>query len=237
MAVPPISPTVSPDRITDHRFGGSPRHVDKIDLLSPSWLLVLGSCALAGALLGCGFSSEGSGGRRVTSGRPGVVSVLDLSGRQVNALDAQGAMATVIIFTRRDCPISNRYAPEVRRLQKRFGPQGIAFRLVYPNPRATPESIREHLREYGYTCEAWRDPDHALVQWTRARITPEAAVVLANGELVYQGRIDDRWVQFGMARPSPTRRELQDALVAVVAGAPVSVSKAAAVGCFIKDLK
>jgi hypothetical protein len=40
----------------------------------------------------------------------------------------------VLVFVRTDCPISNRYAPELRRLQDRFAPRGMAFWLVYPDP-------------------------------------------------------------------------------------------------------
>src|SRR5512134_2888472 len=43
----------------------------------------------------------------------------DLEGRAVSPLDDDVA-ATVLLFTRTDCPISNRYAPEVRRLHDRF---------------------------------------------------------------------------------------------------------------------
>ena len=60
--------------------------------------------------------------------------VLDLEGRAVDPLDAPGATAVVLIFTRTDCPISNRYAPEVRRLYERFHDRGVRFWLVYPDP-------------------------------------------------------------------------------------------------------
>ena len=67
--------------------------------------------------------------------------------------------------------------------------------------------------------EALRDPAHALVKFTEATITPEAAVV-ADGRVVYRGRIDDRYVDLGVERPSPTQRDLADALTAVLAGKP-----------------
>ena len=83
--------------------------------------------------------------------------------------------------------------------------------------------------------EAVRDPDLALVKFTGATITPEAAVVVG-GKVVYRGRIDDRYVDLGVERPSPTTHDLVDALTAVLAGKPVARATTQAVGCFIADL-
>jgi len=48
------------------------------------------------------------------------LSLPDLEGKSVNPLADSSAKAVVFIFTRADCPISNRYAPEVRRLSASF---------------------------------------------------------------------------------------------------------------------
>ena len=63
------------------------------------------------------------------------VLVQALSGAPVDALQAPaGTKAIVFLFTSTDCPISNRYAPEVRRIAEAFGSKGVVFRLVYPSP-------------------------------------------------------------------------------------------------------
>ena len=147
-----------------------------------------------------------------------------------------GTKAIVFLFTSTDCPISNRYAPEVRRIAETFGPKGVIFRLVYPNPTEKAEAIREHMAAFAYAgaAQALRDPDHALVKAAGATVTPEAAV-FAGRRLVYRGRIDDRYVDLGLERPSATKRDLADALAAVVAGKPVGPPTTQAVGCFIAD--
>ena len=136
----------------------------------------------------------------------------------------------------RTAPISNRYAPEVRRIAEAFAPKGVRFRLVYPNPAETAAAIREHMSAFAYAgaTEALRDPTHALVKFAGATVTPEAAVYAA-GRIVYRGRIDDRHVDLGVERPSATRRDLFEALTAVVAGKPVTPPTTQAVGCFIAD--
>jgi hypothetical protein len=54
--------------------------------------------------------------------------------------------------------------------------------------------------------------------------------------MLYRGRIDDRYVEFGKDRPQPTVRDLERSLEAVLGGKPVPVAKTRAIGCFIADL-
>ncbi len=163
--------------------------------------------------------------------------LLDLSGRSVNPLRAKSFKATVFVFVRSDCPISNRYAPEVRRLYGKFSPRGVSFWLVYPDPKEAPAAISRHLKEYEYPFGALRDPSHSLVKLAAAKVTPEAAVFVGDGRLVYHGRIDDLYVDFGKARRAPTTHDLEQVLEAVLAGKPVPEASTPAVGCFISDLK
>jgi hypothetical protein len=165
------------------------------------------------------------------------VLVQTLGGASVDPLQAPaGTRAIVFLFTSTDCPISNRYAPEVRRLAETYGSKGVVFRLIYPNPAETAAAIGEHMAAFQYAgaAEALRDPAHALVKFVRATVTPEAAVY-AGGRIVYRGRIDNRHVDLGVERPSATTRDLADALRAVVAGKPVAHPTTQAVGCFIAD--
>jgi hypothetical protein len=149
---------------------------------------------------------------------------------------APGTKATVFIFTSTDCPISNRYAPELRRIVAQFADKGVAFRLVYPNPTDEKTAIREHMTSFGLagTVEPLRDPHQALVKRLHATVTPEAAVVV-NGVVKYRGRIDDRYVELGLERPAPTTHDLADALAAVLSGRSVDRPVTQAVGCFIAD--
>jgi hypothetical protein len=164
---------------------------------------------------------------------------LELEGTEGHFLDpfaaSADASAVAFVFTSIECPISNRYAPELRRLHDRFTAQGTAFWLVYPNPADTTAEIRVHLKDYGYPMKALRDPKHALVKLAGASITPEAAVYDRQRRLAYRGRIDDRYVSIGVERPAATRHDLQDALIATLAGKPPGESRLQAVGCYIAD--
>jgi tetratricopeptide (TPR) repeat protein len=145
--------------------------------------------------------------------------------------------ATAYVFTTIDCPIANRYAPELQRLHRQFAGRGIAFRLVYVNPRESDAAIGEHVRTFGYAMDTLRDSSHALVKKFGITVTPEAAVVDARGQLVYRGRIDDRYADIGVDRVQPTRRELHDVLKAIDEGRSVLVPSAPAVGCIVGDFQ
>src|SRR5262249_18636782 len=163
------------------------------------------------------------------------LAVFDLDNRAVDPFQAaSGAKATVFLFTATDCPISNRYAPEVQRGYHSFAPQGVRFFLLSPNPADPPDLIRAHAKAFGYPADALRDPKQELARLAGATVTPEAAV-FSGRRLVYHGRIDDRFVDLGLERPSPTVHDLNDTLAAVIAGTPVAHPVTQAVGCFIAD--
>jgi AhpC/TSA family len=163
-------------------------------------------------------------------------SAVDLSGRPVDPLKAAPGKVVVLIFVRTDCPISNRYAPTILRLSTLHA-EKAAFWLVYPDKAESPEAIRKHERDFGYQLPALRDVHRSLVKESRAQITPEAAVFDVNRRLVYHGRIDNLYEDFGRARTAATTHELDDAIRAAIDGKTLHVDTARAVGCYISDLE
>lgn len=159
--------------------------------------------------------------------------VIDLAGREQDPWADPSARAVVLIFISIECPICNRYAPEIQRLQARFSKQDVVFWLVQPTLDETTESTRKHLEEYGYSLGLLRDTKRTLVNLAGATITPEAAVFAPGGRLIYHGRIDDRFADFGKSRPAPTTRELTTVLEEFLANRPLTVTHAPAVGCSI----
>lgn len=171
------------------------------------------------------------------AGAQSVQGVVDLDGRPVNPLSVgDGGRVSVLVFTTTDCPISNRYAPEIARLSHAFRHRGVAFWLVYPVPGDTPDRIRAHMKMFGYNLAVARDTGFTLVKHTSVTVTPEVAVIDASGEIAYRGRIDDRYLDFGLDRPAPTTRDLESALTRVLGGRPVEPKTTRAVGCILSDL-
>jgi thiol-disulfide isomerase/thioredoxin len=160
---------------------------------------------------------------------------IDPDGKPVDPFAQASGKLVVLVFLRQDCPVSSRYAPVIQQISSRFA-HDASFFLVYPDKHDSPQSIRTYLTDYGYTLPALRDPEHVLVKQAHAEITPEAAVFNREGKLVYHGRIDNWYVEFGTSRPAPTTHELNDAIQAGIAGKPVANNAVKGVGCYISDL-
>jgi hypothetical protein len=163
-------------------------------------------------------------------------SALDLDGKTVDPLKAANGKQTVLVFLRRDCPVSSRYAPTIQALALKFA-DTATFWLIDPDKNDSPSDIRAYLDEYKYRLPALRDPAHVLAKTARVQITPEAAVFNAAGKLIYDGRIDDWFIEVGRARLAPTTHELEDAIRATAAGKPVARNEVRGVGCYLSDLE
>jgi hypothetical protein len=161
--------------------------------------------------------------------------VTDVEGGPVDVLAEGQSAATVLIFVSDDCPISNRYIPEIMRLRDAYASRGVRFWMVHADATETAAAIRKHDKEFDLTVPALRDPGHVLVKLAKADVTPTAAVFAPDGRLVYHGRIDDRVAEFGEERPYAARRDLAEALDAVLAGRAVAEPETKAVGCIISS--
>src|ERR1035437_4262228 len=75
---------------------------------------------------------------------------------------AFAAEVQVFVIVRTDCPITNRYAPELTRIAKEFQGRHVAFYLVYPDPNENKRAIEKHMAEFGFPGTPLRDPDHTL---------------------------------------------------------------------------
>lgn len=150
--------------------------------------------------------------------------------------DNSQAIATVLMFVRTDCPIVNAYAPRLEEIHRDFARHNLQFCLVYPEPSDSEEAIERHIREYSLPGEFLRDEDRRLVSLAGATVTPEVAVFLrGSGEpkLIYSGRIDDQYVDWGKRREVATMHDLRNVLDRLVSGETVPFRRTEAVGCAI----
>ena len=164
---------------------------------------------------------------------------VDLNGKPVSELAGPGTRVVVLVFAATDCPISNRYVPEIEHLRAAWQAKGVRFWWVFPNPKDTAGAVQKHNQEFSITTPALLDTQQNLVHLAHAGVTPEAAVfAVQGGQLreVYHGRIDNRYRGFGVERPRPTSHELADAIAAALAGHIAPKPEAGPVGCAIVPL-
>jgi len=164
-------------------------------------------------------------------------SVADTAGHVHTPSEWAGKHAVVLLFVSTDCPLSNRYVPEMNRIQSAYSPRGIAFYAVQGDATVPEGEVRKHVQEFGYKFPYLLDPRESLADFTGATSTPQAAVLSPRGELLYLGRIDNRVEEFGQERVKVTRFDLRDALDAILAGKPVPHPRTKALGCAITRKK
>ncbi len=160
--------------------------------------------------------------------------VKTLSGQTMNPFS--GRSPVVLLFTTNDCPVANKMVPEIRRITRDYNGKA-RFLMVYTDPQTTPADLKTHRQDYNLTgISGTHDRRHALVQAVGAKITPEA-VIVQSGKVVYRGRINNFYEDFGKPRRIITQHDLRDALDAVLAGTPVPKPRGKSIGCYITRLK
>lgn len=158
-------------------------------------------------------------------------------GSEVDQLAPADAQVLVLFFVASDCPISNRTFPEMRRLRETYAARGASFWYVYPNSNETAQSMAAHQRDYDPDGRAILAPGPEIVRLAHAYATPEIAVLKRAGatgwKVAYAGRVDNRYVRFGLERPQATERFGEDAIAAVLAGRAPKPATGTLVGCAI----
>jgi hypothetical protein len=160
----------------------------------------------------------------------------DIHGIEHRPIQHSDAIANVLVFTLQDCPIANSYVPTLNKLVDDYGPRGIRLLLVHVDPQLTIDEARKHAEEYQIKAPVVVDRKHDWVNFAGATRSPEVAVFSPAGEVLYTGRIDDKYAGLGKRRTHVSAHDLRDALDAILAGRPVPQPKTDAVGCFIPPL-
>jgi len=163
----------------------------------------------------------------------------DPRGKPVTRLGSPETQAVVLLFLATDCPISNRYVPEIQRLEKEFAGKPVVFWVVYPNATETDSGVLHHQASYALQGASLLRPGAGIMALAHPTVTPESVVLVpdkaAGGGLraVYVGRIDDRYVDIGRERPQAVRHDLEAAISAVLSHRAVAPPGGPPVGCGI----
>src|SRR2546423_532357 len=114
----------------------------------------------------------------------------DVTGKVHTPLASPGHKASVLFFLLPDCPISNAYAPEIKRICADYEKKKVAAFIVHADPDVSADDAKKHAKEYGLSCPVLRDPSHVLVKRAGVTVAPEVAVLGSDGKVLYRGRID-----------------------------------------------
>ncbi len=183
-----------------------------------SWLTVLALTLCAG----CAEEVVGEGP---------VLGLIDLDGRKV-LLSDPGDAVEVFVVTNHECPIAKAYAPTLVELAAGWADEAVRFVVLHADPDLTPAKARAFHQDYAMPGIVLLDPGHAMIERLGATRTPEA-IVVRRGRVLYRGRIDDLWADFGARAQQASSHDLRNAITAVLAGEPVAVPRTDVVGCLL----
>jgi thiol-disulfide isomerase/thioredoxin len=159
----------------------------------------------------------------------------DIAGNAHQLGIASGTKAVVLVFLGPECPISQRYVPELNRLAAGHGTNGVEFFGVIAGQTMTRTQATAFVKEYAIQYPVIFDEGLAIARWLRPTHMPEAFVLKPDGDRLYRGRIDDWYQSPGKPRAVIQHRELRDAMDAARAGKMPRKFFAPPVGCYFED--
>ena len=155
-------------------------------------------------------------------------------GKSYTLADVAGSKGTLVIFTCNHCPYAVAYQDQIIALADQFRPQGIGVVAISCNDaRAYPEDSFDNMKvraaEKKFNFPYLYDESQAVALKYGPKVTPHVFLFDSTRTLVYRGRIDD-----SAKEKSVTKRELSEALAALVAGKPIPTAETVAFGCSTK---
>ena len=148
---------------------------------------------------------------------------------------ADGQKGSLFFFILHDCPKANVLAPEMSRLAAMAAGRGVDAYVVYAEPDLEAAVAVAHSRDYHFAMPVLMDTALHLATAVGATATPEAAVVAADGSVVYRGALNDRIAEGGVMRPEAREHYVRDAVEALADGRTVAVALTKALGCHIPE--
>jgi hypothetical protein len=157
----------------------------------------------------------------------------EISGNPVRVFPSPAKQGVVTFFVLGGSKDEARDAPEYKHIAEEYGRKGWKFYVVYAGGgSSSPKEQMEAARSIKYPFPVIRR-DEGIFQLGQITVAPEAAVFDRRGNLLYHGRIDDRYDAGGHQRRATVTHFLVNALVQVERHKPVEPSYVAPVGLAI----
>lgn len=132
----------------------------------------------------------------------------------------------LLFFVGAECPVSNFYSSDIRRIGDDWSARGGRVWLVYAEPGLSLERAAAHAESYGLRGTVILDPLRSLAGAHGVARVPTAVVPGA-----YKGRIDDRYSPEGKRRNEARSHDLENALDALAVGRTPTVRETPVFGC------
>ncbi len=156
--------------------------------------------------------------------------ILDVS--DLNYQNPDGV--SVYYFLSPECPLCENYTKDFKDLYNEFYKEGIKFYGIFPGDYYSEERILRYFEEYSLPIIPVLDLEFEMASYYKAEITPECVLVNKEGEILYQGKLDNWLLELGRRKRNIDQYYLKDAIIAHLSGKEVEVKRTTAIGCFIE---
>lgn len=156
----------------------------------------------------------------------------NVDGKLVSLSDYKDAKGYVVIFDCNTCPYSKAYNQRIINLNQKYAAKGVPVIAINAN-EGSGDSFEEMVRianKKKYNHPYLYDETQAVAKAYGATNTPHVFVLTKELKVAYIGAIDDS----PRNEKGVTKRYVEDAIEAVLAGKDAPVAKTKAIGCGIK---
>jgi peroxiredoxin len=158
-----------------------------------------------------------------------------VTGSTVARDDYEDAPVLGVFFTCNHCPYAKAIEPRLLELEKDYRDTGFRFVAISVNDAATYpddsfDNMKKRARERGYTFPYLYDESQETARAFDAVCTPDLYLFDRKRKLAYHGRLDDSPMDASKVK----RRELREALDALLAGRTPDPKQNPSIGCSIK---
>ena len=157
-------------------------------------------------------------------------------GDKISFSEIKNQKATVLVFLKPDCPLSQNYTLTLNTLYNKYNADDILFTGIIPAHDVSNEEATDYISRYKITFPVLMDKENETVNYFKATCTPEVFVVDESESVLYKGAIDNWAISLGKHRTVITENYLSDALDKIKHNLPVAVKETKAVGCVIEKI-
>lgn len=142
------------------------------------------------------------------------------------SLSSAAGKIVVINFDSTQCPVAKAYRDRYTKLVEKYGDK-VTFVAINSNKTEPGDKISDEVSKWNHPV--LKDDGAKVADSFGAKVTPHIYVVDAAGKIAYIGAIDD-----SQKEDKVSKKYLDDAIGALLAGKEVPVSSTDAKGCTIK---
>jgi hypothetical protein len=143
------------------------------------------------------------------------------------------AKAVVLVTYGNGCGIVQKSLPRLKAIRDQYKAMGVEFLLIDSNLQDDRDAVARQSAEFGNDLPILIDETQLIGEALGVDRTADVFVVdPKKWTLVYRGPMDDR-LSYGAQKPDAKKQYLTDALDATLAGRPVAVTQAEALGCLV----